>query len=192
MPKMFLAGYAGKVLHFLRKSCGKRSFWKASFSVFAKVSWKMLVLEGFILTFCGNIVENAHFGSVDSKFLRKSRGKRSFWKCGFSLFAKILWKRLLLEVWIHSHFLQRSHGKRLFWKCGYSLFASARFGSVDCHFLRQSRGKCVERKGGGEGKGKAKGRAKSCVFFVVCCSRGVCATTCLLEGERARVYVPIC
>ena len=37
-----------------------------------------------------SLVENARFGRLHSQFLRRSRGKRSFWKCGFSLLAKSL------------------------------------------------------------------------------------------------------
>ena len=50
-------------------------------------------------------------------------------------------------------------------------------------------------KANGKGKGKGKGREKGewvCVFFLFCCVRGVCSGTWLLEGERARIYVPIC
>ena len=84
-----------------------------------------------------------------------------------------------------------------------------RFGSGDSHFLKKSSGKCAFWKWGlsllfeevswkmlvlevwkGEGQGKGKGRAKSLrVFFVVDCSRGVCATTCLLEGERGFTFL---
>ena len=41
----------GRLRQFLQKSCGKCSFWKAS-SVLAKVTWQMLVLEGFIVNLC--------------------------------------------------------------------------------------------------------------------------------------------
>ena len=33
-------------------------------------------------------MENVRFGSLDSHFLRKSRGKRSFWKASFSSLAE--------------------------------------------------------------------------------------------------------
>ena len=35
-------------------------------SLLVKVSWKMLVLEAWILTFAESLVENARFGSLDS------------------------------------------------------------------------------------------------------------------------------
>ena len=65
---------------FLRMSRMKRSFWKFSFSVFANVSYEMLILEGLFLSvfanvsyetlvledlfvsFCECLVRNAHFG----------------------------------------------------------------------------------------------------------------------------------
>ena len=75
--------YAGQVFE---KSQGKGSFWKCGFWLFAKVSWKTLVLGGFVPSFLGksrgkrlfwkeslSLVENACFG--------KLRGKRLFWKC---------------------------------------------------------------------------------------------------------------
>ena len=98
-------------------------FGRFQFSVFAKVSWKT-VLEGFIFSFCENLVANARFGSVDSHFLR------SFWKCGFSLFANVSW---ILT------FLRKSRGQRSLEKCGLTfceiLVESARFGRLHCHFL---------------------------------------------------------
>ena len=92
---IFLVQYAGKVFYFLRnlvenarfgsvgsnflqKSGGNRSFWKASFSVFAKVSWKTLVLEAWILT-----------------FLQKSRGKRLFFVTFLPL---VCWKVQFVDV----------------------------------------------------------------------------------------------
>ena len=110
---------------FLRKSRGKRSFWKASFPVFAKVSWNTLVLEVWILTFGESLMQNAPFG-VDGRFLRKSRGKRSFWMW-IKFLGKVSWKTLVVEEWIvrsvDCHFL-------------ISLVENARIGSVDRHFLR--------------------------------------------------------
>ena len=37
-------------------------------SLLVKVSWKMLILEAWILTFGESLVENARFGSLDSHF----------------------------------------------------------------------------------------------------------------------------
>ena len=42
---------------------------------------KNIRLEVWILTFC-SLVENARFGRLRFQFFGKSRGKRSFWKCG--------------------------------------------------------------------------------------------------------------
>ena len=55
-------------------------------------------------------MENVRFG-VDSHFLRMSREKRSFWEASFSVFGKVSWKPLVLEVWIG-----KSRGKRSFCK----------------------------------------------------------------------------
>ena len=65
----FLARYAGKILQFWRSLVEK---------LFAQVSWKTLVLEGFIPSFGESLVENARFGRLHSQFFGKSRGKRSF------------------------------------------------------------------------------------------------------------------
>ena len=75
--------FGGLHSQFWHKSRGKCSFWKASFSAFAKkASWKTLVLEGFTFS-----------------FLQQSRGKRSFWKASFSvIMEKVSWKTLALEV----------------------------------------------------------------------------------------------
>ena len=54
------------------KSRGKCSFWKLGFSLLVKVSWKMLVLEAWILTFGESLVGNARFGSLDSRFFGES------------------------------------------------------------------------------------------------------------------------
>ena len=85
-------------VHFCEKSRGKRSFWKLGLSLLVKVSWKMLVLEAWIVTFGASLVENARFGSLDCHFWCKSRGKCSFWKLGLSLLVKVSWKMLVLEA----------------------------------------------------------------------------------------------
>ena len=109
-------------------SRGKCSFWKLGFSLLVNVSWKMLILEAWILTFGESLVENARFGSLDSNFRWMSRGKRSFWKLGWSLLVNVSWKTLVLEAWSVT-----------FGEC---LVEKARFGSLDCHFWWMSRGKC--------------------------------------------------
>ena len=80
------------------KSRGKCSFWKLGMSLLVKVSWKMLVLEAWILTFGDSLMENARFGSLECHFWWKSCGKCSFWKLGFSLLVKVSWKMLVLEA----------------------------------------------------------------------------------------------
>ena len=98
---------------------------RVSWKTFALEVWiltlKTFVLEVWILTFCESLVENVRFGSLDSHFLRKSRGKRSFWKSGFSLLANVSWKTLVLEGLILT-FVE-------------SLVENVRFGSLDSHFL---------------------------------------------------------
>ena len=91
---------------------------------------------GKILQFSRSLVENIRFGSVDSHFLRKSRGKR--WEASFSVFGTVSWKTLVLEGFIlsfsdslvenarfrrlRSPFLGQSRGKRSFWKASFSVF----------------------------------------------------------------------
>ena len=87
-------------VRFCEKSRVKRSFWKLGLLFFVKVSWKMLVLEAWIVTFCESLVENARFGSLECHFWWKSRGKCSFWKLGLSVLVKVSWKMLVLEAWI--------------------------------------------------------------------------------------------
>ena len=87
-------------VRFCEKSRVKRSFWKLGLSLLVKVSWKMLVVEAWLVTFGENLLENARFGSLDCHFWWKSGGKRSFWKLGFSLLVKVSWKTLVLEAWI--------------------------------------------------------------------------------------------
>ena len=55
-------------VRFCEKSRVKRSFWKLGLSLLVKVSWKMLVLEAWIVTFGESLVENACFGSLDCHF----------------------------------------------------------------------------------------------------------------------------
>ena len=95
---------------FVRKSRVKRSFWKLGLPLLVKVSWKMLVLEAWIVTFGATLVENACLGSLACHFWWKSRGKCSFWKLGLSLLVKGSWKMLVLEAW------RKSRGKCSFWK----------------------------------------------------------------------------
>ena len=55
-------------VRFCEKSRVKRSFWKLGLSLFVKVSWKMFVLEAWLVTFGESFVENARFGSLDCHF----------------------------------------------------------------------------------------------------------------------------
>ena len=71
---------------FLRTSRVICSFWKSGVSLFVNVRCNMHVLEVWIVTFCECVVENTHFGSLDSRFLRMSHRICLFWK-------------------LHSHFL---------------------------------------------------------------------------------------
>ena len=58
-----------KSFFFCDKSRVKRRFCKSGLSLFANVSWKMLALEVWIVTFCDSLVEHALFGSLDYHFL---------------------------------------------------------------------------------------------------------------------------
>ena len=140
--------------------------------------------KGFIFSFCECLMENAHFGRLQSQFLRMSHGQCSFWKASFSFFANVSWNTLVLKIVTF----------------GESLLENIRFGSVDCRFLATVLWKTLLLEGKGKrmetetDKGKAREREEQrvCVFFLACCARGVRSTTWLLEGERARIYVPIC
>ena len=133
--------------HFWWKSRGKCSFRKLGLSLLVKVSWKMLVLEAWIVTFGESLVENARLGSLDCHFYFwwKSRGKCSFWKLGLSLLVKVSWKTLVWKLGL-SPLVKVSWNTRVFeaWivTFGESLVEHARFGSLDCHFWWKSRGKC--------------------------------------------------
>ena len=67
---------------------------------FARSLVEILVLEVWIVTFGESLVENARFGSLDSHFWWKSRGKCSFWKLGFSFLVIVSGEMLVLEAWI--------------------------------------------------------------------------------------------
>ena len=99
----------------------KRSFWKVSFSVFANVSYEMLILEGLFVGFCECLVRNAPFGRLPCPFLRMSRTKRTFWKVSLSVFANVSYETLILE-----DFLVR------FCEC---LVRNAHFGRSLCPFF---------------------------------------------------------
>ena len=90
-------------LFFARVSCKTR----ARISIFANVSHVLLVLELRILHFRGSFAQNAHFGSPNLQFSRKSRRKRLFWKSGSSILRMSrricsFWKSgsSVFEVWI--------------------------------------------------------------------------------------------
>ena len=85
---------------FLPKLCGKQVLLQFGIPIFARASWKTLVLELWILSFCESLVENDPFAIRDSPFLRELRGKRSFWSSGFSVFAKASWEMFALKAWI--------------------------------------------------------------------------------------------
>ena len=82
-------------------------------------------------------MEHASFGSLDCHFWRKSRERCSFWKLGVSLLVKVLWKILVLEALVEMLVLEA-----WIFTFGEGLVENARFGSLDCHFWRTSRGKC--------------------------------------------------
>ena len=62
------ARFGGLDCHFWWTSCGKCLFWKSELSFLGDVSWKMLVLEVWIVIFGERLVENACFGSLDCHF----------------------------------------------------------------------------------------------------------------------------
>ena len=185
-----MARYAGKILQFLRS-----------------LSWKTLVLEVWILTFCESLVENAHFERLHSQFLRQSR-KRSFWKASFSVESLV--ENARFES-LPSQFLGRSRAKRSFWKASFSVFAKfswktlvlegfiprfceslvedARFGRLDfllgslCYrgdwkVLETELARIYVRHGGCANAGV--------MFFGARCARGRCK---VLETELVRIYV---
>ena len=55
-------------VRFCEKYRVKRSFWKFGLSLLVKVSWKMLVLKAWIVTFGESLVENARFENLDCHF----------------------------------------------------------------------------------------------------------------------------
>ena len=62
------AGFGSLDCHFWWMSRGKCSFWKLGLSLLVDVSCKTLVLEAWIVTFGGCLVENARFGSLNCHF----------------------------------------------------------------------------------------------------------------------------
>ena len=137
------AHFGRSLCQFLRMSRTKRSFWKVSLSVFANVSYEMLILEGLFVSFCECLVRNAHFGRSLCLFLRMSRTKRSFWTISLSVFANVSYETLLLEVFCarfceclvrNAHFgrslclfLRMSRTKGSFWKISLSFFANVSY-----------------------------------------------------------------
>ena len=81
-------------------------------------SWKFC-RNVWILSFRGSLAENAHFGSLQLQFSKKSRAKRSFWSSG-SWKSRINLKR---SFWTSRSLLfeEVSH-KTLVWKSGSSVF----------------------------------------------------------------------
>ena len=110
-------GFGDSALHFWRKSCTKRWLWRLGASLLEEISYEMLVLEIWRLTFGGSlvrnagfgdfwrftfggsIVRNAPFGDLALHFWRKSRTKRSFWRFGASLLEEVSYETLILETW---------------------------------------------------------------------------------------------
>ena len=124
------------------------------------------------------------------------------------------------DLRFRDHFF--SHDSLRHWSVATMLawFCLARCARVGCKLLHLEKGKACKRKG--KGKGRANlgsnllllhwdlrfqfsffawlavplvGCDSACVIFcgsLARCSRGVCSATWLLEGERARIYVPIC
>ena len=86
-------------LHFWRKSCTKRSFWRLCASLLEEVSCETLVLETWRFTFGGSLVRTARFGDLALHFWRKSRTKRSFWRLGASLLEEVSYEMLVWETW---------------------------------------------------------------------------------------------
>ena len=74
-----------------------------------KVSWKMLVLEAWIVTFGESLVSNARFGSLDCHFC-ESLVENACW----SLLVTVSWKMLVLKC--------------SFWKLGLSLLVGVSWG----------------------------------------------------------------
>ena len=113
---------------------------------------------------------HACFGGVDLTFCKKSCGKRSLWKCGFS-------KSLVGNARfgsVDSHFWQKSRGKRSY------------IGSVERHFLQS----LVENVAFGT-------FAVPCGCYVpICCDIGVCVVNfeslCVTRcaGGRLRQCLP--
>ena len=150
--------------HILRMSRGKRSFWKFWFSLFAKISWERLVLEAY----------------------------------RFSFLTKVWWKLLVLEVWIPIFCESLVENARLeVWSKEFVFsFSFAVFGALALPLVCwkvSAREFTFQLVAVTSGTGKRRGKSKEFVFslWFVVLYRGVCTTTCLLEGEGARIYVPI-
>ena len=130
-------------LHFWRKSCTKRSFWRLGASLLEEVSYEALVLETWRFSFGGSLVRSARFGDLALvleswrfsrfgvlalHFWRKSRTKRWSWRLGASVLEEVSYEALVLETWRFTF--------------GGSLVRSARFGDLALHFWRKS---CTKR-----------------------------------------------
>ena len=93
------ARFGDLAVHFWRKSCTKRSFWRLGTSLLEEVLYETLVLETWHFTFGGSLVRNARFGDLAVHFWRKSCTKRSFWRLGTSLLEEVSYETLILETW---------------------------------------------------------------------------------------------
>ena len=66
---------------FCRKSRTKRSFWRLDACLLEEVSYEMCILETRRVTFGGSLAQKARFAVLAHDFWKKSRAKRSFWRC---------------------------------------------------------------------------------------------------------------
>ena len=117
VPLGFAMQIVSSEVRFCEKSRVKRSFWKFGLSLLVKVSWKMLVLKAWIVTFGESLVENARFESLDCHFWWKSRGKCSFWKLGLSLLVKVSWKMLVFGKIVQQECQERVSSKSVQQEC---------------------------------------------------------------------------
>ena len=118
----------------------------SGFTLFVKVSWKTLV-------------------SVDSHFLRKSRGKRSFLEVWILTFCKSLVENAPFGS-VDSHFLRMSRGKRSFLELWILTFCEGLVANPAFRKVLRER----ERRWKGKQKRKGKGKSKEFAFsswFVV-------------------------
>ena len=83
-------------------------------------TWLMFIVflarnAGKVFLFLRSLMEKVRFGRLHGQFLRKSRGKRLFWKASFTVFVKVLRERSFSKA-SFSQFFWKSRGKHSFWK----------------------------------------------------------------------------